>query len=141
MKAEVAKSDVSGLDIRIVDAAEEVGMAEKVGRPTHKKRSSILIAVELVEKGEADAFFSAGNTAACWTSAKMTLGTLPEIDRPALTSVVPNIKGKTGRLDVGAGDEGRGWHAHLQHPVAHHQPEAHRQEPHAPVCLPEQRNA
>ena len=86
----------------LIDAAEEVGMAEKVGRPTLKKRSSILIGVERVGKGEADAFFSAGNTAACWTIAKMTLGTLPEIDRPALTAVVPNIKGKTVLLDVGA---------------------------------------
>ena len=100
--AEVSKADVAGLDVRLVDAPEEVGMAEKVGRPTLKKRSSILLAVELVEKGEADAFFSAGNTAACWTIAKMTLGTLPEIDRPALTAVVPNIKGKTVLLDVGA---------------------------------------
>jgi len=102
VKAEIAKADVSGLDIRVVDAAEEVGMAEKVGRATLKKRSSILLGIELVEKGEADAFFSAGNTAACWTIAKMTLGTLPEIDRPALTAVVPNIKGKTVLLDVGA---------------------------------------
>lgn len=99
---EVSKADIAGLDVRLVDAPEEVGMAEKVGRPTLKKRSSILLAVELVEKGEADAFFSAGNTAACWTIAKMTLGTLPEIDRPALTAVVPNIKGKTVLLDVGA---------------------------------------
>lgn len=102
VRAELAKADVSGLDIRVVEAAEEVGMAEKVGRPTLKKRSSILIAAELVEKGEAEAFFSAGNTAACWTIAKMTLGTLPEIDRPALTAVVPNVKGKTVLLDVGA---------------------------------------
>jgi glycerol-3-phosphate acyltransferase PlsX len=102
VKSELAKADVSALDIRVLDAPEEVGMAEKVGRPTLKKRSSILLAVELVEKGEADAFFSAGNTAACWTIAKMTLGTLPEIDRPALTAVVPNIKGKTVLLDVGA---------------------------------------
>lgn len=102
VRAEVAKADVSGLDVRIVDAPEEVGMAEKVGRPTLKKRSSILVAVELVQRGEADSFFSAGNTAACWTIAKMTLGTLPEIDRPALTAVVPNMKGKTVLLDVGA---------------------------------------
>ncbi|MEO8358918.1 MAG: phosphate acyltransferase PlsX [Vicinamibacteria bacterium] len=102
VKAQLAKASVTGLDIRIVDAQDEVGMAEKVGRTTLKKRSSILLAIELVEKGEADAFFSAGNTAACWTIAKMTLGTLPEIDRPALTAVVPNIKGKTVLLDVGA---------------------------------------
>ena len=102
VKAEVARADVSGLAVEVVDALEEVGMAEKVGRPTLKKRSSILIALEMVERGQADAFFSAGNTAACWTIAKMTLGTLSEIDRPALTAVVPNIKGKTVLLDVGA---------------------------------------
>jgi glycerol-3-phosphate acyltransferase PlsX len=102
VKAELARVDVSGLDLRVVDALEEVGMAEKVGRATLKKRSSMLIAVELVKKGEADAFFSAGNTAAGWTIAKMMLGTLPEIDRPALAAVVPNIKGKTVLLDVGA---------------------------------------
>jgi len=102
LKAELAKGDVSGLDLRIVDAPEEIDMAEKVGRPTLKKRSSVLLAVEMVERGEASAFFSAGNTAACWTIAKMKLGTLPEIDRPALTAVVPNIKNKTVLLDVGA---------------------------------------
>lgn len=102
VKAELAKADVAGLDLRIVDAPEEIDMAEKVGRPTLKKRSSVLLAVEMVERGDATAFFSAGNTAACWTIAKMKLGTLPEIDRPALTAVVPNIKNKTVLLDVGA---------------------------------------
>jgi len=102
VQAELAKASVSGLNLRVLDAPEEVGMAEKVGRVTLKKRSSILLAVELVQRGDADAFFSAGNTAACWTIAKMALGTLPEIDRPALTAVVPNIKGKTVLLDVGA---------------------------------------
>ena len=102
VRAELAKADLSGLDIVVVDAPEDVGMAEKVVRTTLKKRSSILLGVELVERGEADAFFSAGNTAACWTIAKMKLGTLPEIDRPALTAVVPNIRGKTVLLDVGA---------------------------------------
>jgi glycerol-3-phosphate acyltransferase PlsX len=102
VRAELARSVVTGLDLAVVGAPEEVGMAEKVGRPTLKKRSSILVAIEMLGRGEADAFFSAGNTAACWTIAKMTLGTLPEIDRPALTAVVPNIKGKTVLLDVGA---------------------------------------
>lgn len=102
IRAELAKHDLSGLAVAVAAADEEVGMAEKVGRATLKKRSSILAGIEMVGAGEADAFFSAGNTAACWTIAKMKLGTLPEIDRPALTAVVPNIKGKTVLLDVGA---------------------------------------
>ena len=88
--------------IRIVDAPDAVGMAEKVSRATLKKRSSIHVAAELVRDGEADAFFSAGNTAACWTIAKMTLGTLEEVDRPALAAIVPHPTGRTVLIDVGA---------------------------------------
>lgn len=77
-------------------------MGEKVTRATLKKRSSIQVAAEQVRDGAADAFFSAGNTAACWTIAKMVLGTLEEVDRPALATVVPNVKGRTVLLDVGA---------------------------------------
>jgi glycerol-3-phosphate acyltransferase PlsX len=77
-------------------------MAEKVSRSTLKKRSSILVAVEAVRDGKADAFFSAGNTAACWTIAKLVLGTLEEVDRPALAAVVPNVVNRTVLIDVGA---------------------------------------
>ena len=70
------------LPIDVVDAPEVVGMGEKVTRATLKRRSSIQVALELVRDGRADAFFSAGNTAACWTIAKSVLGTLPEVDRP-----------------------------------------------------------
>jgi len=88
--------------IDVVHAPDAVSMAEKVSRATLKRRSSILVAVEMVRDGQADAFFSAGNTAACWTIAKLTLGSLPEIDRPALAAVVPNLTGRTVLIDVGA---------------------------------------
>ncbi len=77
-------------------------MGEKVSLSTIKKRSSIQVALERVRDGQADAFFSAGNTAACWTIAKTVLGTLEEVDRPALAAVVPNRGGRTVLLDVGA---------------------------------------
>ena len=76
----------TGMDV--VDAPDAVGMAEPVTRATLKKRSSIQVALELVRDGGADAFFSAGNTAACWTIAKLTLGTLEDVDRPALSAVM-----------------------------------------------------
>jgi phosphate acyltransferase len=88
--------------VEVVDAPDVVGMAEKVSRATLKKRSSIHVGLELIEEGKADAFFSAGNAAACWTIAKLTLGTLQEVDRPALAAVVPNVSGRTLLLDVGA---------------------------------------
>ena len=60
------------------------------------------VALERVRTGQADAFFSAGNTAACWAIAKQTLGTLEGVDRPALAAVVPNRTGRTVLVDVGA---------------------------------------
>jgi glycerol-3-phosphate acyltransferase PlsX len=99
---ELRRAGAAGAGIRIVDATEEVGMAEPVTRASLKKRSSIKIALELVRDGGADAFFSAGNTAACWAIAKLTLGTLEEVDRPALAAILPRPDGRTVVLDVGA---------------------------------------
>ena len=99
---ELRKAGAEGLPIAVVDAPEAIGMAEPVTRATLKKRSSIHVGVERVRDGAADAFFSAGNTAACWTIAKLTLGTLEEVDRPALAAVVPHASGRTVLLDVGA---------------------------------------
>lgn len=102
VSAELERQGGAALPIDVADAPDVVGMAEPVTRATLKKRSSIHLALELVRDGAADAFFSAGNTAACWTVAKLTLGTLEEVDRPALAAVVPHLGGWTVLLDVGA---------------------------------------
>ena len=102
LREELAPLETEGLPIEILDAPDQVDMAEKVSRSTLKKRSSIQAALEHVRDGKADAFFSAGNTAACWAIARMVLGTLEEVDRPALAAVLPNRKGRTVFLDVGA---------------------------------------
>ncbi len=102
VQAELLRRGGESLPIEVVDAPDVVGMGEKVSLSTLKKRSSIQVALERVRDGAADAFFSAGNTAACWTIAKMVLGTLEEVDRPALAAVVPHLTGRTVLLDVGA---------------------------------------
>jgi len=99
---ELRRAGGEGLPIEVVDAPDTIGMGEPVSRATLKKRSSILVAAERVREGTSDAFFSAGNTAVCWTIAKLTLGTLEEVDRPALAAVVPHPTGRTVLLDVGA---------------------------------------
>jgi len=99
---ELRRAGAGEAPIRIVDAPEAVGMGEKVTRATLKKRSSITVAVEQVRDCAADAFFSAGNTAACWTIAKLVLGTLEEVDRPALAAALPHPSGRTVLIDVGA---------------------------------------
>ena len=68
----------------------------------NKKDSSMRVAINLVKEGAADAAVSAGNTGALMATARYVLKTLPGIDRPAITSVMPSMQGKTYMLDLGA---------------------------------------
>lgn len=68
-----------------------------------KKDSSMRVAVNLVKSGEAHACVSAGNTGALMAISRFVLKTLPGIDRPAIATVLPNMKGGyTYVLDLGA---------------------------------------
>jgi glycerol-3-phosphate acyltransferase PlsX len=110
LREEIARAGASGAALEVIDAPEAVGMGEKLSLATLKKRSSIQMALERVRDGQADAFFSAGNTAACWTIARRVLGTLEEVDRPALAAVVPNHERRTVVIDVGANAECKARH-------------------------------
>ena len=66
------------------------------------KASSMWNTFELVAGGEADACISGGSTTAMMALGVKLIGTLPGIQRPALMGYVPNIKGHTGLLDLGA---------------------------------------
>jgi len=89
--------------IEIVHADEVVGMDEPAITPIRRKRhSSIRLCAELVKEGRAQALVTAGNTGAAMISAKMVIGTVAGVDRPALAAVLPNLKGRTVLLDVGA---------------------------------------
>lgn len=103
LEAELARLGKGHPGIEIVHAEEVVGMDEPAITPIRKKRrSSIRVAAELVREGQAQALVSAGNTGAAMIAAKMVIGTIPEVDRPALAAVFPNAKGRTVLLDVGA---------------------------------------
>ncbi|MFS1539390.1 MAG: phosphate acyltransferase PlsX [Candidatus Phlomobacter fragariae] len=67
------------------------------------KGSSMRIALELVKSGQAQACISAGNTGVLMVLAKLILKAINDIERPALTTILPNQKqGKTVVLDLGA---------------------------------------
>ncbi|MDC0197841.1 phosphate acyltransferase PlsX [Candidatus Thioglobus sp.] len=68
----------------------------------HKKDSSMRVAINLVKNGEADACVSAGNTGALMSIARFVLKTISGVDRPAIMSAVPTLKGPTHVLDLGA---------------------------------------
>lgn len=98
--------------IEFVHAAEVVGMDEAVAHAIRRKRnSSLRIGAKIVAAGEADGMVSAGNTGAVMATAKMVIGMLPEVDRPALAALMPT---KTGKpiliLDVGANSDCKPFH-------------------------------
>ncbi|MFL6264388.1 MAG: phosphate acyltransferase PlsX [Thermoanaerobaculia bacterium] len=89
--------------IEVVHAEEVVGMDEPAITPIRKKRrSSLRLCAELVNEGRAQAMVTAGNTGAAMIAAKMVIGTVSGVDRPALAAVLPNRTGRTVLLDVGA---------------------------------------
>lgn len=97
-----ALSDQGGV-VRIVPAAEVIGMDEHPAQAVRrKKNASVVRAVGLVREGQADAVVSAGNTGALMASALLGLGRVAGIERPALVSLFPNERGRTVILDVGA---------------------------------------
>lgn len=84
-------------------ASERVEMHESPSKALRfKKDSSMRVAIDLIKAGVADACVSAGNTGALMAIAKFVLKTLPGIDRPAIISAVPAVKGHTHVLDLGA---------------------------------------
>jgi phosphate acyltransferase len=86
-----------------VEASEVVGMDERPQDALRRKKdSSMRVAINLVEKGEAAACVSAGNTGALLATARFVLGMSPGIDRPAIVSAVPSVHGHTVMLDLGA---------------------------------------
>ena len=69
----------------------------------HSKGSSMRLAIEAVQKGDAKGCVSAGNTGALMGLAKVLLQPLSGIQRPALISLIPTITGgHTVMLDLGA---------------------------------------
>src|SRR5690349_5750044 len=93
--------------IELVDAAEVIAMDDPVATSVRrKKKSSLRIGSKLVMDGRGDGFVSAGNTGAAMATAKMVIGTLPGVDRPALAAMIPTKAAKpTLLLDVGANSE------------------------------------
>ena len=94
----------SGPQVHIRHAAELVGMDEPPAQALRfKKDSSMRVAVNLVKSGAAHACVSAGNTGALMAISRFVLKTLPGIDRPAIATVLPNMRGDwTYVLDLGA---------------------------------------
>jgi len=94
-----------GLPVEIVNATQVIGMDDKVETVRTKRDSSMHVGLRLVKEKRAVGFVTAGNTGAAMVVAKLVLGALPRVDRPALANVFPTSAGKLKPsilIDVGA---------------------------------------
>jgi phosphate acyltransferase len=105
IRAELARyPGAAGLPLDVVNATEVITMEDKAVQAVRAKRdSSIRVGLRLVREGRAAGFITAGNTGAAMTTAKMVLGAIPGVDRPALAAVFPTAVNTVAiLLDVGA---------------------------------------
>ena len=92
------------LPVFIVPASEWITMDDKAAQAVRSKRDSTMrVGLKMVREGRAAAFFTAGNTGAAMATAKMVLGMLAGVHRPALATILPTSTGSPSLLlDVGA---------------------------------------
>jgi glycerol-3-phosphate acyltransferase PlsX len=91
-------------DNRIVihEADDVINMSDAATDALKRKESSAFKAIELVKKGEADAFVSAGHSGASMSLATLRIGRIKGVSRPAIATLMPTVNGTTLVLDVGA---------------------------------------
>lgn len=89
--------------VSIIHAAEHITMEDApVTAVRRKKDASLLVALRLLKRGEADAVVSAGNTGAVVIGSRAVLGPLHGVSRPAICQALPTMTGNVVTLDLGA---------------------------------------
>ena len=100
VEPEVGKSAPANLSLR--DSGGPVGMGDEAASALRAKPdASVAVAAALVRDGEADAFFSAGNTGATVAASLLRIGRLEGCRRPAIATVLP-LSSPVLLLDAGA---------------------------------------
>jgi glycerol-3-phosphate acyltransferase PlsX len=105
IQAELGKHDTAGLSLPIVPASEVIEMDEHPANAVKaKKDSSMVIGMQMLRRGETDAFVTMGNSGGALAAALLHLGRIPGIKRAAISTVYPCMTehGFCFLLDVGA---------------------------------------
>jgi len=89
--------------LQVINATEEITMEDSPAKAIRKKKdSSIVVASELVKKGDAEALIAAGSTGAAMSAGVLKVGRLKGIKRPAISTLFPTENKPTLILDAGA---------------------------------------
>lgn len=108
---ELSKYTYPAERIQVIPASQVIETGEP---PVHairsKKDSSLVVALGLVRKGEADAFVSAGSTGAVLVGGQVMVGKLKGVERAPLAPLIPTLKGSSLLIDCGANVDARPSH-------------------------------
>ncbi|MBR3770734.1 MAG: phosphate acyltransferase PlsX, partial [Clostridium sp.] len=97
--------------IEVISAEETITNDEApVMAMRSKKNSSIVVGMNLVKRGEADAFVSAGSTGAILVGGQIIVGRIKGVERPPLAPVIPTMTGNALLIDCGANVDARSSH-------------------------------
>jgi glycerol-3-phosphate acyltransferase PlsX len=103
IRAELAKHATTGLKLPIVPASQVIEMDDKPANAVRTKTdSSMVVACDMVKKGDAQAFVTAGNTGGALAAGILQIGRMKGILRPALVTPFPTAQGVCLILDIGA---------------------------------------
>lgn len=103
LRKQRAQQPVPDNAFSILHASEVVAMDDPIDQALRRKKdSSMRVAILQVKQGEAAACVSAGNTGALMAISRSVLKTLEGIDRPAIATALPSLRGSTIALDLGA---------------------------------------
>ena len=97
--------------ISIVHADDVIGFDEPpVMAIRKKKNSSIVVGMNLVKHGDADAFVSAGSTGAILVGGQFVVGRIKGVERSPLAPLIPTAKGPALLTDCGANVDAKASH-------------------------------